>query len=154
MIPQGATVIKNTNCSQVYLHENWIYKRSVPFAENEYRWLKALEDSEYVPKAQWLGDSTFRTEYLGDHQESWASVTGMDEFMSHEEPLLRALQEAGVRHGDLTRLAIIVRDNKPMLIDFAQSRALDSSQPDKRPEGDSYWLRRTMQEILEMSGKR
>jgi len=71
--------------------------------------------------------------------------------MMHQIGVLTALIEAGVRHGDLTHYAVIVKDNKPFLIDFAESRLMGDPRPDKRPEGDRYWLHKTLLRICLLS---
>ncbi len=67
--------------------------------------------------------------------------------MSHKRPIEELLRENVIRHGDLTTQAIIVRDQVPHMIDFAESRLGNDPRPDKRPEGDAYWLDRTFMEL-------
>ena len=57
------------------------------------------------------------------------------------------MEALGIRHGDLTQYAIIVVNNKPHFIDWAESRWKRDPAPDKRPEGDRYWLNKTIQEM-------
>jgi len=68
-------------------------------------------------------------------------------FMSFCQPLLDAMKKRGLRHGDLTSYSVIPVLNRPMIIDWAESRMLDDPRPDKRPEGDAFWLRRTMESL-------
>lgn len=98
-----------------------------------------MYDSGYVPFAEQVNIETIRTEYIATQP-----VTDADAFMTHYEPVLQALQAAGIRHGDLTEYSVLVRDNRPLLIDFAESRLWDDPRPDKRREGDRYWLWQTM----------
>ena len=128
--------------------DGWMYKQSnAAFVANEYEMLTRMADSGYTPQARKLSDNIVAVEDLGDQYESWHSVTDEEAFMSHLPLVLDALKEAGIRHGDLTKFSVIVVDNKPMLIDFAQSRDIGDWRPDKRPEGDRYWLERTMKEL-------
>jgi tRNA A-37 threonylcarbamoyl transferase component Bud32 len=54
----------------------------------------------------------------------------------------------GVRHGDLTSPHVIVRNNSPIVIDWAESRVFTDPAPDKREEGDSYWMHKTMRGMI------
>ena len=147
-------VLKQSPYAIVCQAGQWVYKiASIEFTLNEYRWTSAMAKRGYAPVCLMLDAHTIRTRYLGNQAESWSSVTDPYEFLSHKPLLLGALKDAGVRHGDLTRYAVIVVDNKPYLIDFAQSRSIHSTLPDKRPQGDEFWLSKTMDEILEMSRK-
>jgi serine/threonine-protein kinase RIO1 len=118
---------------------------------NEYEMLTRMQGSGYVPAARLVSDTELAIEDLGDQLQSWRGVTDRAAFMAHLPKALDALKAARVRHGDLTIYAIIVVDNKPMLIDFAQSLDWDDPSPDKQPEGDAYWLARAMSDITEMS---
>ena len=133
--------------------DGWVYKRSsLEFFINEYLMLRLLENSGYVPRVEMVEIGLLAIEDLGDQLASWSSVTDRDEFMFHALRVLSALRRAGIRHGDLTEYAIIVQENRPMLIDFAESRRMHDSRPDKRPEGDEYWLNKSMEKICKMSG--
>lgn len=111
-------------------NEEWCYKESAA--------------SGYVTKCERVDIETIRTEYVESE-----SVTDKASFMEHYEKVLQVLHSAGIRHGDLTPQSVLVKDNKPILIDFAESRLLSDPRPDKRPEGDAFWLKHTMKIICE-----
>ena len=128
----------------------YVYKRSIPFLiENELYCLQKLHlDMDfhrysYVPWGERFDKYTIKMEDLGIGE----LVTDIDKFMSHKRPLEKMLKENVIRHGDITTQAIIVRDQIPHLIDFAESRIGSDPRPDKRPEGDGYWLDCTFMEL-------
>jgi RIO-like serine/threonine protein kinase len=108
------------------------------------RWcLEQMAYSGYVPApCERVHREAIRMPYI-PHQ----SVTDEDAFMDHYQHAMRALREAGIRHGDLTIYSVLVYQNRPILIDFAESRFWYDPMPDKRHEGDAYWLWRTMREL-------
>lgn len=79
-------------------------------------------------------------------------ITDEAYFMSHYEQVLKLMRYASLRHGDLTNHSVIPRQNKPILIDWSESRLWDDPRPDKRREGDRYWLKKTMVELCERRG--
>ena len=109
-------------------------------ADNEMYFLGILEHTGYVPRNA-IRESLEHVsmEYIVNRKP-----TDVDEFMSHYERVLDALKKHNVRHGDLTRYSVLARDNKPVLIDFAEARLLDSPIPSKRPEPDSELLLEAM----------
>ncbi len=127
----------------------WIQKQSNPeYTLNEFIMLDRLKDTGYVPRVELIDKEAIAIEDLGDQLASWSSITDPALFLSHLPLILDALKKSRVRHGDLTKYAIIVVENKPMLIDFAHSRDWSSPLPDKRAEGDEYWLTFTMNELV------
>lgn len=141
-------LIKDTKWCRIWRQDGWVYKQQHPYITDNESWmLERLADSRYVLKAKRVDEDTLAIEDLGDQEASWISITDTAAFMYHLPRVLSALHDAGIRHGDLTALAIIVVGNRPMLIDFAQSRLIGDPRPDKRPEGDKYWLTRTMREL-------
>lgn len=135
-----------------WVKDGWHYKKNHPFfITNEYHFFMRMWPTGYAPVCKIVDEWTLKTRYLGDQQLSHKSVTDIDTFMGHYRPLLAALKLKGIRHGDLTTYAIIVRDNRPLLIDFAESRFTNDPRPDKRPEGDEYWLLKSMEEICQIS---
>lgn len=145
-LPQGSLLLSSDNgISQTWRgNDGFIYKRSIPFLiQNEIYCLRAMYSSGYVPHAVIYDRFTIKIEDLGDTEK----VTNKKDFMSHKLPLKYALVSAGVRHGDLTSWAIIIKNNHPYIIDFAESRLIGDPRPDKRPEGDDYWVDRTWKEL-------
>lgn len=62
---------------------------------------------------------------------------------------LELLSDLEIRHGDLTRPHIFIINDSPVIIDWAESRMWDDPRPDKRREGDEYWMMRTIRDILD-----
>jgi tRNA A-37 threonylcarbamoyl transferase component Bud32 len=118
---------------------------------NEVWFYQQMFPSGYVPYCELVDENTLKTRHLGDQARSHESVTDPEAFVAHGPQILAALKEAGIRHGDLTTYAIIVLKNRPYIIDFAESRLWNDPRPDKRPEGDEYWLTRSLSDICQMS---
>jgi len=112
------------------------------FLINEYSKLKVLSDTGFAPKPDridvFAGQQNGLTvvEYLGKSEP----VTDEIVFRRNCALLLWTLKKHGIRHGDLTTKNIIVKNNKPMLVDFHQSKFEHEAGADKRPEGDAYWM--------------
>lgn len=104
--------------------------------------LRRLYPSGYVPYAEQVGVETIRLEWIEREP-----VTDAGAFLAHLPRVLAALRAAGIRHGDLTEYAVLTRANRPYLIDFGESRLWNDPRPDKRPEGDEYWLTRAMRKL-------
>ena len=134
-----------TTLHKVWREGGWVYKQQPKFlTQNEWWCLQTLYPSGYVPYAEHVSKDIVRMEDLGESEP----ITDTEQFMSHLPKMLDALLEAGIRHGDLTKYAIIVRENNPYLIDFAESRLWDDPRPDKRPErSDAEWLTETMKSL-------
>jgi tRNA A-37 threonylcarbamoyl transferase component Bud32 len=142
------TIIKDHPLSRLWQDGDWMYKWQPKFlTDNEIWCLLKLRPSGYVPEAQRLGPETIRLELIHG-----ALITDPAAFMAHLCPALEALKAAGIRHGDLTRPNVLVRDNRPFLIDFAESRLWDDPRPDKRPDAnDYYYLEKTMEDYCAAS---
>lgn len=116
---------------------------------NESMFLGMMATSGYVPKVVgYLGSEQGVTsiflEDLGDTQP----VTDTDALLTHATHLLGHLHQRGIWHGDLTAPNIIIRDDKPHAIDFAESRFLDAAKMNvipKRPEPDWFHLLQAME---------
>lgn len=134
-------VLAQSNVSTVWLADDgWVYKRQPRFlTDNEFWCLTRLAPAGYVPAVRWVDYDLLQIEYIPD-----AAVTQPDEFMSHLPKVLGMLTEYGIRHGDLTVYAIRVRDNRPIIIDWSESRLACDPRPDKRREGDKWWLTQSM----------
>lgn len=144
-IPQPATLISDNGVSIVWVGaDNFIYKQSIPFlTENELYFLKRLHPLGVVPCAERYDKITIKMENLGFSEQ----ITNIDKFIETKEYIKNILDF--VRHGDLTKPHVIVKNNSPFIIDWAESRLKDDPRPDKRPEGDNYWIERTWKEICE-----
>ena len=123
-----------------------VYKSSPKFlTDNELHFLKKMWLSGYVPgPVTRHGVETISMPYIENQK-----VTDPVAFLAHIPLVMDALQHAGCRHGDLTEYSVLVNNNKPVIIDFGESRYYDSPLPDKRREGDRYWLTLTMEKLAE-----
>ena len=144
-IPQGATKLTDNSVSIVWRgNDGWIYKRSLPFLiENEEWCLRQMFGYGFTPTFERYDKYTLRINDLGKSEP----VTNVKAFRLTCKHMLACLQKCNIRHGDLTEYAIIVKDNWPFLIDFAESRLSLDPRPDKRAEGDEYWLRKTVTKL-------
>lgn len=128
--------------------DNTVYKHaSKCLIDVEYHFLTALAASGYVPAPV----HRLHLELISMPFIVNEGVTDVDLFMSHLGPVLGALRGAECRHGDLTSYSVFVVRNRPVIIDFGESRFWSSPFPDKRPEGDAYWLEKTMREYADVS---
>lgn len=144
-LPRRADIISDNGISVVYRgFDDWVYKRSTPFLiENEIYCFEKMLDTGFVPKAERYDKYTIRTEDLGKSDY----IKDKEIFRRNMYSLYYALQRKGIRHGDLTKYSIIVKKDWPYVIDFAESRLIGDPRPDKRREGDRYWIERTIDEI-------
>lgn len=105
----------------------------------EARMLRALSGTGFAPELIEERDNAILIEDLGESEDT----TDPMEFRFNASRLLLALREKRIRHGDLTDKNVIIKNNKPIAIDFAQSTFFDepvSSSYAQRPEPDSVWL--------------
>lgn len=147
--PDGMILLSDNGISVVYrANDGYIYKHSIPYLiNNEYAFLWALRSSGFVPQCEHHDKYTLKIEDLGESEP----VVYKQVFMESCQRFFRALKTLDIRHGDLTRPHIIVKNNAPKMIDWAEARWGCDLAEDKRPEGDEYWLRKTMEQILEES---
>lgn len=110
---------------------------------NEARFLRELEGTGVAPRLYTCQVApsegclyAISQEDLGESQP----VQNGEDFRRHMARLLWTLHKHGVRHGDATSGNIIIRDDKPMLVDFQQSNYYSEGPPQKRPLADSYFL--------------
>lgn len=123
-----------------------IYKRSIPyFIENEFWMLEHMSASGFVPNVTRIDKYTIA---MINHGES-EPITDINVFMASRETLKETLQQYEVRHGDITPPNIIVRDNQPVLLDWAEARLMNDPRPDKRMPNDAYWIDKTWKEIID-----
>ena len=138
--------VRKMNSNVTVVGNHTVFKRQPKYlTDNEIFALKALEGSGYVPLATQEGNEVIRMEYLGRSEE----VDDQKEFLSHYRLILKALANANIRHGDLTRYALIIKNNRPIMIDFGESRYFTDPRPDKRRGGDAYWLAKTMANLVD-----
>ena len=143
-IPPGAKILKDHPLSRVWLYDGHIYKwQPLHLTQNEIWCLEEMYFSAFVPYAERVDLEIIRMEFIRDEAPTNSTL-----LLENVGSALRALAVCGIRHGDLTRPNVLIRNNLPILLDFSESRLMTDPRPDKRPEGDDYWLKRTIQEIL------
>ena len=119
---------------------------------NEARMLKKLSGTGFAPELKeeefgQEGSEYILIEDLGDSEPvTDSAVFGRNAFL-----FLMALEEHDIRHGDLTSPNVIIKSNKPMAIDFAESTFLSEARCSKRPESDAYLLGQFVTSILQKS---
>lgn len=147
MVNETYYLIKQTNI----VHRCWrngdtFFKQLPAYnADNEMYFLTKMESTGYVPRwATRVNRELISMEFI---ETEPVTIPGM--FLQYYDGVLRALKEANICHGDLTRYSVLVKDNRPILVDFAEARMLDTilDLPPKRPGGDAYWLEKTMTEL-------
>lgn len=142
--PPGSKLLKDHPCSRVWLYGDHIYKWQPKFlTENEIWCLEAMLYSGFVSIAERVDLEVIRMEFITDENPKNAKL-----LLNNVERVLKALILCGIRHGDLTRPNVLIRDNRPILLDFSESRLVTDPRPDKRPGGDRFWLKCTVQGIL------
>lgn len=137
-------VSKRDRASIVWLNPGTrtIYKSAPKYLiDNEVHWLTVMQDTGYVPRpVERLDLELISMPYIRNEL-----VTRPEKFMEHMESVLWWLGHHECRHGDLTEYSVLVKNNQPVIIDFGEARHLMSPLPDKRREGDRYWLKKTME---------
>lgn len=137
-------IISDNGVSRVWRENGHVYKKQPKYlTDNEIYALQVLAETGYVPRAERIDKETVRMEDLGQSEP----VTDASAFMVHLDRVLNVLRECSLRHGDLTKYALIVKNNRPYIIDWGESRHWYDPRPDKRREGDEYWLSKTMREL-------
>jgi RIO-like serine/threonine protein kinase len=137
-------IIKDYPCSKVWLDGGHIYKWQPKFlTENEFWCLKKMASSGFVPDAKRVDLEIIKMEFI-EHE----CPTDAELLFKNVEQALSALACHGIRHGDLTSPNVLIRQNKPILLDFSESRLVIDPRADKRLEGDRYWLNHTVWETL------
>jgi len=137
-------VIKDHPCSKLWREGDYIYKwQPKHLAENDIWCLEKMFPFGFVPAVERVELEVIRTTFIEDE-----APTNIEQLLRNVVNVLDVLVEVGIRHGDLTRPNVLISRNKPILIDFSESRLMTDPRPDKRPEGDRYWLNRTIGEIV------
>lgn len=142
-LPTGCVLLSDNTVSQVWRAPEGagIYKRSLPFLiENELGMLQAMNPSGYTPFAALYDPYTLWMHDLGPGQTGLPAGS----LQAHLAPILLALEQAGITHGDLTPPNVIISRGHPWLLDFAESRYKSDPRRPKRPETDHYHLSRTL----------
>ena len=143
----GVTNLSGNAISKVWREDHWIYKRQFKYlCDNEMYALEVMAPYRYTPTlVERVNDELIRMYYTERMDVPVERVAG---FFNHCARVLAILEHVGLRHGDLTLPHVIPNENyEPVIIDWAESRTWKDPRPDKRREGDRYWLTKTMQEI-------
>lgn len=144
-------VISDNGVSRVWREGDWVYKQQPKhLTDNEIWCINQMAPSGYAPDGVQTSVDTIKMEDLGRSEE----VGDRHAFMGHLPLALAALAKAGIRHGDLTEYSVIVKGDWPWLVDFGESRVACDPRPDKRREGDRYWLARTMAKLCRPHNER
>jgi RIO-like serine/threonine protein kinase len=131
----------------VWRDGDWVYKKQPKFlADNEIWCYEQMADTGFVPVAERVDETTIRTMFV-----ETTPITDVISFALSGAELLAAMWERGIIHGDLTIYSVIPHYNVPTVIDWAESRLVYDPRPAKRPEGDKFWLMKTMRELLDAS---
>ena len=134
--------------SRVYRHGDKICKQaSLDLAEREAHFLNRLEGSEYFPRLLEGGNNygEYSTIYLEDVDGKLVFDVASDltktphlfyQFILHALNCLEQLEKVGITHRDIQANNILIRDGKPVLIDFGW--AISKEHPYITPPGLSY----------------
>lgn len=134
-------ILSQSNVSKVELIDGFVYKTQPKFlTDNEIYCFDILAYTGYVPEAEQISIDCIRLEYI-----KTTPITDINKVAMHFSKILELLDEWGIRHGDLTEKNILIKNNHPYLIDFSESRLACDPRPDKRREGDNYWLNKTLE---------
>jgi len=148
MIPPTDAVLlrQRTEVFSVWRLGNRVYKQQPKYlTDNEFHFLFAFRNSIYCPLYVRQEDiETISMEYIPEGR-----VVNPEEFMYHFPHVINDLREANIRHGDLTEYAIRIRDDRPYIIDFSESRWYFDPMPSKRREADSVLLMRAMKKLCQ-----
>lgn len=137
-------LISDNGVSKVWNEGGWIYKSQPKFmTDNEIWCLVAMFHTGYVPYAEQVDLEIIRMEFVPE-----TPVTEPETLQMHARLVLHSLDQIGIRHGDLTRPNMLIKDNRPYIIDWSESRLRCDPRVDKRPEGDEYWLNKTIKALV------
>ena len=133
---QGLDVIKENGAITKHAHNT----PNIEGIHNEARMLRKLSGTGFAPELLEEGGDYIIQEDLGESQP----VESGEVLRRNAVWLLWTLRQHRISHGDLTNVNTIIKDDRPVAIDFQQSRFFDEEMPDKRKCSDSYYLWRTI----------
>ena len=133
--------IKKTEVhSTVWREGDFIFKKQPKFlTDNEWYAIDLLSSTHIVPAAERIEDDLIKMEFIE------TDIFPPDDLMMWYPIILTTLRSHELRHGDLSRPHILFRNKRPIILDFSESRYMYDPRPDKRPEGDEYWLKKTLE---------
>lgn len=136
--------LSGNSISRVWRVDDCIYKQQPKYlCDNEVYALGLLRESGIVPSFRKIDAETIIMERLV-RQNINDPITAI----RSTKYALHAMEFRNIRHGDLTKPHIFFHNNKIKIIDWGESRLLSDPREDKRPEGDKYWLYKSVKEIL------
>ena len=139
------TVLQKNSVSEVWTEkdkngEKKLYKKSPKYlTDNEIYALAILGKTGFVPGFTQIDDETITMDIIKEEE-----VTDKEKFKDECVRFCEIMTNYELRHGDLTRPHILPVNNSPIVIDWAESRQYFDPRPDKRREGDWYWLKKTL----------
>jgi hypothetical protein len=117
---------------------------------NEFDKLLVLEGSGFTPKAiAKHADGSTLQEDLGVTDEH---PHDGEKFRRNMIQLLWTLRKHGIRHGDLTSANILLQDDWPWAIDFAEAHFIGEKAPQKSPMTDTHLVLRTLKDWPDDTG--
>lgn len=137
--------IKDTGYSRVWEKDGYIWKAQPKYLmDNEVHALTLLVPEGWVPEFKRVELELLRMQKLVN-----VPLTDVRKFRRRCLLLLTDMKQRGLRHGDLTRPHLFhTEGNWPMLIDWGESRVFGDPRPDKREDGDDYWMEHTCEQII------
>jgi len=129
--------------------DGWVYKQQCKYmAQNEIYALVKMYPTGFVPYAEQIDNETIKMDYIRRIPiENWTRFNGS------VKKFIKALKTIGIKHGDLTKYAIIpVSNNTFKVIDWATSRPWFDPRPPKRPGDDREWLMKAIAEMRKDAG--
>jgi len=127
----------------------YIFKKQPKYlADNEWYALETLRPTGLVPIAWRIDDETIQMECLVSNP-----VYDPDKFLKNCDWALGVILNKGLRHGDITTPHVFVASDMPIIIDWGESRIIGDPRPDKRREGDEYWLIKTANQLIDVQHK-
>lgn len=133
VIREGRGIVKKALC-----------KRDLVGIHNEATMLRELSGTGFAPELLEEGEDYIIEEDLGSSQP----VTNKQAFLHNAALLLFTLWRHGIQHGDLTSSNVIVKENKPIAIDFLESHFSYEGIAAKRKLSDRHYLWQFVAAIL------
>jgi RIO-like serine/threonine protein kinase len=138
-----ARILAQSNVSKVWLEDGFVYKEQPKFlTDNEIWCLKRFALVGFVPKAEQVALEVIKMEYVKPMPITNFGLVKMD-----ANVFIHNLEKYGIRHGDLTDKNMLIRNNRLYVIDWSESRLACDPRTDKRPEGDKFWMTKTLERL-------
>jgi hypothetical protein len=114
VISPGAKVLKDHPLSRIWIGDDWgLYKwQPKHLTENEIWCLQEMFYSGFVPYAERVALEIIRMQFIEDRPPTNGSL-----LLENADRALYALLICGIRHGDLTRPNVLVRDIQEILLE-------------------------------------